>query len=108
MSEAELKKAIKMSNDLGESYVVKVDKYVNVLDYMNHIDASEYRVDQLKNKQDVLKDVYDVVFYNGNKIVEKRKAVVKDGGLCVARNVKKGKHSLIYNFFFNLKLFSFM
>ncbi len=108
MSEAELKKSIKLSNDLNDDYVVQVDKYVSILEYIKHMDVSHYKVVQLKNKQDLPKDVYDIVFYNGNKVVEKRKGVIKDSVICVARNLKKERHSLIYNFFFNLKIFSFM
>lgn len=104
----ELKNAIKQCSDLNDDYSVQVERYVPVLDYMKHMDVSHYKVVQRKDKQDVLKDVYDIVFYNGNKIVEKRKGIIKGTSMHVARNLKKEKHSAIYNFFFNLKLFSFM
>ncbi len=103
----ELKTSIKQCSDISDDFLVQVDKFIPILEYMKHMDVSHYKVSQRKDKQEVLKDVYDVVFYNGNKVVEKRKGVVKDG-LCIARNLKKEKHSLIYNFFFNFKLFSLM
>ena len=106
MAEAELKKSIKLSNDMNEDYVVQVDKYISILEYMKHMDVSHYKVVQLKNKLDVPKEVYDIVFYNDHKVVDKRKGVIKDGVIQVARNLKKQKHNFIYNFFFNLKLFS--
>jgi len=107
MSDVELKQSIKQCLDLSDDYLIQVDKYIPVLEYMKHMDVSHYKVVQLKNKQDQPKEVYDIMFYNGNKLVEKRKGVIRDG-LCVARNLKKEKHNLIYNFFFNLKLFSLM
>ena len=105
MSDVELKKSIKQCLDLSDDFLIQVDKYIPVLEYMKHMDVSHYKVSQRKDKNDNPKDIYDIVFYNGNKIVEKRKGVIKDS-LCVARNLKKERHGAIYNFFFNLKLFN--
>ena len=102
----ELKNAIKQCSGLNDEYMVQVGKYIPILDYMKHIDVTHYKVIQQKDNKDVLKEVYDIIFYNGNKVVDKRKGVIKSDGLCVARDLKKCKHNFIYNFFFNLKLFS--
>ena len=107
MADEKLKNDIKQSFDLNDDYTVQVDKYVNITDYMQHMDVTHYKVNQCKDKLGVLKDIYDVVFYNDNKIVEnKRKGIVKNGTMFLKRNVTQQKHCNLYNFFFNLKLLS--
>ena len=107
MADEKLKNDIKQSFNLNDEYTVQVDKYVDIKDYMFHMDLTKYKIIPCRDKQGVFNDVYDIVFYNDDKMVEnKRKGIIKNGNVFVKRNVKSQKHFNLYNFFFNLKLLS--
>ena len=40
MADQQLKNAIKQTNDLNDDYIVQVDKYVSIQDYMSHMDVT--------------------------------------------------------------------
>lgn len=94
-----LKSEIVMYAELGDDFIKHVDKYVPLNDILPLLNVSCYKVVKRCDR-----DIYDVHFYNDNKFIESRKAIIKNDVLHVARKASPRKMSL-FNVYLNFRLF---
>lgn len=94
-----LKSEIVLYAELGDDFIQNVNKYVPLDDILPLLNISCYKVIKRANH-----DIYDVIFYNDNKMIESRKAIIKNDVLHVARKASPRKMSL-FNVYLNLRLF---
>jgi hypothetical protein len=96
---SQLKEDIKQASDLGDDYIVQLDKYVPIKEYTANMDVTNYRV--IKR---IDSDVYDIHFYKKNRYRFTRKAVIKNNVFHVSRESNKRGLSL-YNIYLVFTLF---
>lgn len=96
-----LKQSIVLSEELGDDFIIYVDKYIPIDEVICLLNITHYKIVKRHDKQ-----IYDVLFFNDGKIKESRKAIIKDNVLHVARVPSKKKMSF-FNVYLNFRLFGF-
>ena len=98
---SDLKTKIKQSNELGDDYVETIDKYVELNVYLNSLNnVTRYAVSK-KNDSDIF---YNVVLYDNNKVLERRKEILKDNKIYIAKRVRH-RTCFLHGLYFRFSLF---
>lgn len=96
----DLKNAIKTASDLNDEYIVSVDKYINIDQLTPVLDFDEYKITKRPDKE----NVFDVFLIKNKKVIQNRKAVIRNNVLFVCRKPSKKIFSF-YKFYLVFSLF---